>query len=29
MPAGIIEAKPWQSFSIREQQRRKGIAAAV
>jgi hypothetical protein len=29
MPARIIEAKPWQSFSIREQHRRNSLAAAV
>jgi hypothetical protein len=29
MPARTIEAKPWQSFSIREQHGRHGLAAAV
>jgi hypothetical protein len=29
MPARIIEAKPWKSFSIREQRGRNGFAAAV
>jgi hypothetical protein len=29
MPARAIEAKPWQSFSIREPHGRHGLAAAV
>jgi hypothetical protein len=29
MPARFIEAKPWQSFRIREQHEWNGIAAAV